>query len=477
MRVFELARELNIPSKDLIQRITVLGFQVEGNFNVLDEKTVLQIKGKLLEPVSRVEKKVEAPGEDEQEEQPRKRRIISARRSQEVHRIQESLGVSGPLPEDEVTRSEVTAEPRLRIAKKGEEEPPPGDGAAAEALPEQTPRLVKTGPIPEEEAETPAPPEGEAAAPVAAAAPESAAPAKPAGVAPVAARHIVPEEPEEKNKRADLKKPDRKHGTFRDLEAERNTRREMLQAERQPGTEEGTSEEWVRVPRRKSSDRRPQRGGRLATRGEGTPRHTFAPRRRAIRLGQNITVSELAGVLGVKAPDIIKRLMELGVIATVNDSIEGATAELIGSEFNVPIELDTTSIEDFVKEEPVDPSLLRPRSPIVTVMGHVDHGKTSLLDHIRKTQVADREAGGITQHIGAYLVEIETGSIVFVDTPGHEAFSSMRARGLISPIWWCWWWPPMTVSCPRPPRRSSTPAPRRSRSWWPSTRWIALTPT
>ncbi|MCH7477880.1 MAG: translation initiation factor IF-2 N-terminal domain-containing protein, partial [SAR324 cluster bacterium] len=186
MRVFELARELNIPSKDLIQRITVLGFHVEGNFNVLDEKTVLQIKGKLLEPVSRVEEKVEAPGEDEQEEQPRKRRIISARRSQEVHRIQESLGVSGPLPEDEVTRSEVSAEARVRKTK--EEALLPGDGAApeeaaaGEALQELSPRLVKTEPIPEGEAEAPPSPEGEAATP---ATPAAAAPAKPAGVAPV----------------------------------------------------------------------------------------------------------------------------------------------------------------------------------------------------------------------------------------------------------------------------------------------------
>ncbi|MCH7477453.1 MAG: translation initiation factor IF-2 [SAR324 cluster bacterium] len=173
----------------------------------------------------------------------------------------------------------------------------------------------------------------------------------------------------------------------------------------------------------------PPTGRQIGDAGGGDPRHTFAPRRRAIRLGQNITVSELAGVLGVKAPDIIKRLMVLGVMATVNDSIEGATAELIGSEFNVPIELDTTNIEDFVKEEPVDESQLKSRPPIVTVMGHVDHGKTSLLDHIRETQVADREAGGITQHIGASLVKIEAGSIVFVDTPGHEAFTSMRARG------------------------------------------------
>ncbi|MDH4225741.1 MAG: translation initiation factor IF-2 N-terminal domain-containing protein, partial [Deltaproteobacteria bacterium] len=115
MRVFELARELNIPGKDLLERMQELGFEVDGNFNVMDEKLVAEVKAKMLAPVTRVEKESAAQAPDSGGEQPRKRRIISARRSGEVHKIQESLGITGPLPEDARTREEVAAQ----------EEPPP----------------------------------------------------------------------------------------------------------------------------------------------------------------------------------------------------------------------------------------------------------------------------------------------------------------------------------------------------------------
>src|SRR5579863_9892175 len=127
MRVFELARELNIPGKDLIKRITAMGIIVENNFNVLEEPVIAQIKARMLEPVTRVETD-SAPKPDEGADQPRKRRIISARRSGEVHKIQESLGVSGPLPEDRQTRAEVKPEP------------PPLEPAAEPLMDEPAPR-------------------------------------------------------------------------------------------------------------------------------------------------------------------------------------------------------------------------------------------------------------------------------------------------------------------------------------------------
>jgi translation initiation factor IF-2 len=140
-------------------------------------------------------------------------------------------------------------------------------------------------------------------------------------------------------------------------------------------------------------------------------------------------VSDLAKRMGVKASEIIKKLMSLGVMATVNHAIDFDTSAIVAAEFNYEAE-QAPSIEKLIlKTKKDDPDKLIFRPPVVTVMGHVDHGKTSLLDVIRKTNVIDTEAGGITQHIGAYCVSIDKDQIIFLDTPGHEAFSAMRARG------------------------------------------------
>ncbi len=460
IRIYELARGLNMPNKELLEKIREMDIQVKSHMSSLDDETVARIKANLLgatvdeveetrikPTIIRRRKKIirKKPVQVAEVSEPEKRpeEVETADQTPDQAIEPEELPPDKPAEAPEIITKKKVAADKVVKEKELAAEKAPEIIEATPPLPEKKPKARKpvVSKLEEHAAlkkkkpkkvtkkvkkDTPAkiiklplkPPPEEIKPPV-----ETARIEKPTieVVKDAVPTKTAPEEDlvvKDKRKRKREKKPDeavrdkkffKKKISFRKKEVVEGS--DLYAKGRRARKGQKTAKGKAGIAKQKT----------LIT----TPKAI----KRRIKIDDTITLSDLAKRMGIKAGEMIKKLMDLGVMATVNQSIDFDTAVLVAAEFDYGLEKAAFEEEAVLKIEKDDPDKLINRPPVVTIMGHVDHGKTSLLDVIRKTKVTENEAGGITQHIGAYHVSTDKGQIVFLDTPGHEAFTEMRARG------------------------------------------------
>jgi translation initiation factor IF-2 len=455
MRVHELAKELQIETKDIMPLLKELGIEVKTHSSGLLDYQVDDVRRRVragksgkdagsakgLEPVKEVEKIDVASGE----------KLMERRIGQTVIRRRKKADAEPEAAETQTEEPLAAAEAKVQddqqaagIAAPGEPEQnqpePAADVEAASAEAPQAAEPVEAKPVFKKlnfkgKESTPASIIGRIDLKPRHV-PEPEQPVRPAPVVQtipvsveqpgVVRKPSAEEEAREREKRAkDPVKDKLKRQKFRWQQV-------PLSEEIVEDADQGAAQS--RRVRYKVKDRLPvkvrRKGEAAPAAKKGTEKTVPKAIKRKIRVQDGITVGELAKRMGVKASDIIRKLIALGMMATINQMLDIDTATLVATDFSYEIESVSNEPEAMfeAKSDDAEENML-PRCPVVTVMGHVDHGKTSLLDTIRNSNVADGEKGGITQHIGAYKVTTPRGEIAFVDTPGHEAFTSMRARG------------------------------------------------
>ncbi len=444
MRVYELARDLNLTNKILLSKLNDMDIAVKSHMSALDDDTVATIKKQLFGK------------KEETIEETRIRPTVIRRRKKKVT----VEPVPEPIPEPEEPKT--VEEPAAEITASADAAEAT-EAVTAEAAVPEAPAVEEIKPVDEEPSKVEVELEDVLETVAKEQEPAREKPTKKVvkkvkkeesakiiqlPVKPI--ETLAPERPVRRDKgkvqplpagRAAAAKPE----AVADDTSGKDTKKKKW---KKRGEEGDRDKKFLKkkISFRKKSvvegqdlyddgyrSRKPRKGAKskVPATAQKTQITTAKAIKRRIKIDEAIVLSDLAKRMGIKAGELIKMLMGMGFMATVNQSIDYETASLVATEFNYEVERAGAAFEEeeILKQKVDDPEKLQERPPVVTIMGHVDHGKTSLLDVIRKTRITDFEAGGITQHIGAYYVDTNRGQIAFLDTPGHEAFTAMRARG------------------------------------------------